>query len=65
MSDWYTPNATVKEALTSLDWPIAIGLFVAPPTLAGLDEGEPVLGFAIGFGFICFMLFLQWWCGPI
>lgn len=65
MSEWYTPNATVKETITSIRWSFAIAFFIAPPTLAGFQEGVPILGFAIGFGFILFVLFLQWWWGPV
>ena len=60
-----TPNATVKEAITSLDWPMATLLFIALPTLAGFTEGVPLLGFLFGAGFTAFLLLLQWWFGPI
>lgn len=60
-----TPDATVREALTSIRWTHAAGLFILPPTIAGALEGDPLFGFALGAVFVAFVLVLQWWFGPV
>lgn len=71
VAGWYiytrrpTPNATVREAVTSVDYGCAFGFFIAPPTLAGVLEGAPLLGFSFGAGFVGYVIALQWWFGPL
>lgn len=62
-----TPDATIREAVTSVRWRHGIGLFVLPCALAGAQDGPAVAvgGAALGFGFVLFLVALQWWWGPI
>lgn len=62
-----TPDATVREALTSVSWRHGIGLFVLPPALAGAQDGPEtaVAGAVLGLAFVLFLVGLQWWWGPI
>jgi len=65
MSAWYTPNTTLREAVTSIRWSYALAFFVLPCTAVGFQEGIPVLGFSVGAGFVAYMVFLQWWLGVV
>lgn len=60
-----TPDATVREAVTSIRWGYGVGFFVLPPALAGAQDGPAVaLGGAIlGFAFVLFFVALNWWWG--
>ncbi|AGN33805.1 hypothetical protein HALG_00017 [Halorubrum virus CGphi46] len=63
--DHVTPNTSLLCALGSIRWSYAVAFFIAPTTLAGLSEGEPLLGFLLGSSFIAFMVAMAWWSGPI
>ena len=55
------PENTLREAVGEIRWGYGIALFVAPVTLAGLQDGDPVLGAAIGTSFLGFLFLIQWW----
>jgi len=60
------PEATIREAFASIRWDYAIGVFILPPTIVGaLDGPSPIAGFVVGFGFVLFIVSIQWWWGPI
>lgn len=71
---WYiimrrpTPNATLKEAVTSIRYDYAIAFFVLLPGLAGIQEFGPegfLYGAILGSCFILYIIALQWWLGPV
>lgn len=55
------PENTLREAVGELRWGYGLALFVAPVTLAGLQEGEPLFGASIGFSFLGLLFVVQWW----
>jgi hypothetical protein len=55
------PENTLREAVGELRWGYGVAVFVAPVTLAGLQEGDPVLGAAIGTSFLGLLFVMQWW----
>jgi len=63
--DHVTPDVTLREAILSIRWSYAVAFFIGPTTLAGVMEGAPIGGFAVGFVFVAFMVWMSWWFGPI
>jgi len=55
------PDRTLREATTEINWPFAIGMFVALPTLAGIESGDPYVGFIFGSVYLGFVVCLMWW----
>lgn len=56
-----TPNGSLRGAVSDIRWSYAVGFFVFPVTVAGVQEGEPVLGFTFGSVFVLVVLTFQWW----
>ena len=56
-----TPNGSLRGAIGDIRWSYAVGVFVLPVTIAGVQEGEPLLGFTFGVVFVLFVLVVQWW----
>lgn len=56
-----TPNGTLRGAVNDIRWSYAVAFFIAPVTLAGLQDGAAMLGLTIGTVFTVFVLVLQWW----
>lgn len=55
------PENTLREAVGELRWGYGIALFVAPVTLAGLQDGDPLLGASIGCSVLGLLFIVQWW----
>jgi len=64
-----TPDATIREAVTSIRWSYAVAFFVLPCAAVGVQEfgglSGAVSGGAFGGSFVVFMVVLEWWFGPI
>lgn len=64
-----TPDATVQEAVTSIRWSYAIGLFVLPCAITGAQEygslSGALVGGAFGGSFVLLIVVCQWWWGPL
>lgn len=56
-----TPNGSFRGAVSDIRWSYAVAFFVAPVTVAGLQDGTPALGFAVGSVFVLFIFVVQWW----
>ena len=63
----YRPEATVREAVTSIDWPFALAFFCGLPAAALARDGVyPALaGASLGLSIVLLLVFMQWWWGPI
>jgi hypothetical protein len=56
----YLENSNGEKPWETLRWGYAFGLFIAPSTIVGVQEGIPVLGFLVGAFFCVYMASLAW-----
>jgi hypothetical protein len=72
---WYlatrrpTPDATVREAVTSIRWRYAAAFFMAPCAAVGIMEfgglSGLIIGAAVGAIPVVQMVLMSWWFGPL
>lgn len=60
-----TPDMRLRDAVRELRWSYAFAFFIAPCTLAGAMDGDPLFGFVVGMLVPVFMVGLTWWSGPL
>ena len=62
------PNISFRNAMGEIRYSYVIALFVLPAVITGsieLDWDGVIFGLLIGFGFILYIIMIQWIMGPI